>query len=206
MKSSILFPGNPIEPDRNLCIDEKIPSLVTIDNGVISFKDSKHFSTCYSPLRMIELGIFGHGYFGIADVDENEFKRILNLVPNFSDQLDEEMRTKILLSPQKFSLNRYGIRAGLDHRAWTENKWIHSDDPYGWFNWYIRFYYGRRHKDDFRQINRFRSFVKRHWGMLNGYCQKANVPIDQAEYRYQKTCQGLLQWAWDHKVDPTGKF
>ena len=78
MKSSILFPGNPIEPDRNLYINEKIPSLVTIDNGVISFKDNKFFSTCYSPLRMIELGIFGHGYFGIADVDENEFKKILN--------------------------------------------------------------------------------------------------------------------------------
>jgi hypothetical protein len=98
MKSSILFPGNPIDPDRNLYINEKIPSLVTIDNGVISFKDNKHFSTCYSPLRMIELGIFGHGYFGIADVDANEFKRILNLVPNFSDQLDEEMRSKILFS------------------------------------------------------------------------------------------------------------
>ena len=112
MKSSILFPGNPIEPDRNLCIDEKIPSLVIVDNGVISFKDNKHFSTCYSPLRMIELGIFGHGYFGIKDVDEGEFKKILNLVPNFSDQLNEEMRSKILLSPQKFSLHRYGIRAG----------------------------------------------------------------------------------------------
>ena len=43
MKSSILFPGNPIEPDRNLYTNEKIPSLVAIDNGVISFKDDKFF-------------------------------------------------------------------------------------------------------------------------------------------------------------------
>ena len=107
MKSSILFPGNPIEPDRNLYIDEKLPSLVIIDNGVISFKDNKFFSTCYSPLRMIELGIFGHGYFGIEDVEEAEFKKILNLVPNFSDQLNEEMKSKILLENNTLIFSRY---------------------------------------------------------------------------------------------------
>ena len=206
MKSSVLFPEKILTPDNNFYEGEKIPSLVFADEGVIKFKDNKYFSTCYSPLKMIDLGIFGHGYFGIKDVEESEFKKILNLVPNFSEQINEEIRSKILLSPQNFSLNRYGIRAGLDHTSWIDNKWIHPDDPYGWFNWYVRFYYGRRHKDDFRQINRFRAFIKRHWGMLNGYCQKSNTPMDQAEYKYQKTCQGLLQWAWDYKVDPSGKF
>lgn len=206
MKSSILFDGDHASPDRNLYQGEEVPSSVILEDGVIKFKDNKYFCTCYSPLRMIELGVFGHGYFAIKDVEESEFKKILNLTPIFSRQINEEIKSKILLSPQDFSLNMYGIRAGLDHTSWIENKWIHSDDPYGWFNWYIRFYYGRRHKDDFRQINRFRSFVKRHWGMLNGYCQKSNIPIDQAEYKYQKTCQGLLQWAWDHKVNPIGKI
>ena len=206
MKSSVLLPEKILTPDNNFYEGEKIPSLVFVDEGVIKFKDSKYFSTCYSPLKMIDLGIFGHGYFGIKDVEESEFKKILNLVPNFSEQINEEIRSKILLSPQNFSLNRYGIKAGLDHTSWIDNKWIHPDDPYGWFNWYVRFYYGRRHKDDFRQINRFRAFIKRHCGMLNGYCQKSNTPMDQAEYKYQKTCQGLLQWAWDYKVDPSGKF
>ena len=206
MKSSVLLPEKILTPDNNFYEGEKIPSLVFVDEGVIKFKDNKYFSTCYSPLKMIDLGIFGHGYFGIKDVEESEFKKILNLVPNFSEQINEEIRSKILLSPQNFSLNRYGIKAGLDHTSWIDNKWIHPDDPYGWFNWYVRFYYGRRHKDDFRQINRFRAFIKRHWGMLNGYCQKSNTPMDQAEYKYQKTCQGLLQWAWDYKVDPSGKF
>ena len=206
MKSSVLLPEKILTPDNNFYEGEKIPSLVFVDEGVIKFKDNKYFSTCYSPLKMIDLGIFGHGYFGIKDVEESEFKKILNLVPNFSEQINEEIRSKILLSPQNFSLNRYGIKAGLDHTSWIDNKWIHPDDPYGWFNWYVRFYYGRRHKDDFRQINRFRAFIKRHGGMLNGYCQKSNTPMDQAEYKYQKTCQGLLQWAWDYKVDPSGKF
>lgn len=205
MKSSVLFSGVPPSPDSNVYKEEKMPNLTFLEDGVIRFKDNKYFSTCYSPLRMIELGVFGHGYFGIKDVKEEEFSKILNSIPDFSRQVNEEIKSKILLFPQNFSLNRYGIRAGLDHDSWIENKWIHEDDPYGWLNWYIQFYYGRRHRDDFRQINRFRSFVKRHWGMLNGYCQKSNVPIDQAEYRYQKTCQGLLQWAWDYKIDPNGK-
>lgn len=206
MKSKSLFTPPEKKTMSNFYKNEKLPSKVILEDGVIKFKDNRSFATCYSPLRMIELGIFGHGYFGIKDVDDSEFRRILNLIPNFSGQIDEEIREKILLSPQNFSLNRYGTNAGLDHTAWLENKWIISDDPYGWFNWYIQFYYGRRHKDDFRQINRFRSFVKRHRGMLAGFCQKANVPIEQAEFKYQKTCQGLLQWAWDHTVDPVGKF
>ena len=74
MKSSILFPGGPVVPDRNFYEGEKLPSLVILEDGVIKFKDNKYFSTCYSPLRMIELGIFGHGYFGIEDVDSGEFK------------------------------------------------------------------------------------------------------------------------------------
>ena len=123
MKSTILFPSNPIEPDRNLYVGEKIPSQVVIENGVIKFKDNKYFCTCYSPLRMIELGIFGHGYFGIKEVEESEFTKILNLTPFFSEQLDGDLKKKILLFPQNFSLNRYGIRAGLDHKAWIENKW-----------------------------------------------------------------------------------
>lgn len=206
MKSKSLFPSFTKDTMTNFYKNEKIPNKVMLENSVIKFKDNKTFVTCYSPLRMIELGIFGHGYFGIKAVNEKEFSKILNLIPNFADQIDSEIQSKILLSPQNFSLNRFGINAGLDHTAWIENKWIISDDPYGWFNWYIQFYYGRRHKDDFRQINRYRSFVKRHWGMLNGFCEKANVPMDQAEFKYQKTCQGLLQWGWNHLINPVGKF
>ena len=61
-----------------------------------------------------------------AVVEESEFKKILNLVPNFSEQINGEIRSKILLSPQNFSLNRYGIKAGLDHTSWIDDKWIHN--------------------------------------------------------------------------------
>ena len=202
MKSSTLFPDPQQDQIENFRKSEKIPSGVFSDSGVIKFKDNPYFITCYSPLKMIELGIFGHGYFGIKDVDSSRFLEILEEVPLFKEQIDSEIKSKVLLSPQDFSLNKYGIKAGLDHKDWTENKWIHESDPYGWFNWYVRFYYGRRHSDDFRQINRFRAFVRRHWGMLENNCNKIGIPVSSAGYKYHKTCQGLLQWGWDHRINP----
>lgn len=202
MKSSSLFSDPQLDQIENFRKLERIPSGVFFESGVIKFSDNPYFITCYSPLKMIELGIFGHGYFGIKEVDNSKFLEILDEVPLFKDQMDLEMESKVLLFPQDFSLNKYGIKAGLDHKSWTENKWIHDSDPYGWFNWYIRFYYGRRHPDDFRQINRFRAFVRRHWGMLENNCKKIGIPVSTAGYKYHKTCQGILQWGWDHRVNP----
>lgn len=203
MKSSALFSTPQKDTMENFRKNEIIPDGVFLEGGVVRFKDNPYFITCYSPLRMIELGIFGHGYFGIKDVEKDKFLEILEEIPLFRDQIDTEIESKILLSPQNFSLNKYGIKAGLDHKAWTDNKWIHESDPYGWFNWYVRFYYGRRHPDDFRQINRFRAFVRRHRGMLEANCNKVGISISDAGYKYHKTCQGLLQWGWDHRLNPS---
>ena len=77
MKSSTLFPDPQQDQIENFRKSEKIPSGVFSDSGVIKFKDNPYFITCYSPLKMIELGIFGHGYFGIKDVDSSRFLEIL---------------------------------------------------------------------------------------------------------------------------------
>ena len=39
-------------------------------------------------------------------------------------------------------------------------------DPYGWFQWYFRYWLGRRSKDDKRQINRQKNFLSRFRGKL----------------------------------------
>ena len=52
-------------------------------------------------------------------------------------------------------LNYYGVEVGSSLRFWEEKGLIKKIDPYGWFQWYFRYWKGRRSKDDKRQINRW---------------------------------------------------
>ncbi|CAM9280140.1 unnamed protein product [Hapterophycus canaliculatus] len=52
------------------------------------------------------------------------------------------------------SVNMYGVHCGGDLHMWESSGWIKECDPYGWFQWYCRFYLGRRCDDDERQISR----------------------------------------------------
>ncbi len=93
------------------------------------------------------------------------------------------------------NLNKYGVACGMDYQGWIDSDWIKEQDPYGWFNWYINFYYGRRSSDDDRQISRLKSFVGRHSGMLKSICLKKKVSTSD-ESVSRKTRQGLLHWAY----------
>jgi hypothetical protein len=52
------------------------------------------------------------------------------------------------------NVNKYKVHCGGDLAMWENSGWIRSSDPYGWFQWYCRFYQGRRTSDDGRQIQR----------------------------------------------------
>ena len=53
----------------------------------------------------------------------------------------------------------------MPYEYWRDMDWMHADDPYGWFEWYCKYYAGRRHEDDDRQIIRWQNFtgVKGRW-------------------------------------------
>ena len=58
-------------------------------------------------------------------------------------------------------LNCYGVEVGTFLRFWESKNWIRPIDPYGWFQWYFRYWKGRRSNDDIRQINRWKKIVSR---------------------------------------------
>jgi len=75
--------------------------------------------------------------------------------------------------------------------VWVTKGWIYKDDPRGWFQWYYRYYMGRRIPDeDKRQIKRW-MMMKRHIKQIAYNCKSGDI-----SYRPRQR-QVLLHWAYD---------
>jgi hypothetical protein len=89
-------------------------------------------------------------------------------------------------------LNFFGINASQPLAVWRAKGWIHADDPRGWFQWYCRYYLGRRGLDDDRQIRRWRA-VRRHIAQLQKHCKRRDLNCRRRQR------QALLHWAYDSR-------
>jgi hypothetical protein len=88
------------------------------------------------------------------------------------------------------ALNCFGVNASQPLSVWREKGWIHEDDPRGWFQWYCRYFMGRRSADDARQIGRWRAMA-RHLAQLSRHCRRGDL-LCRPRQR-----QALLHWAYD---------
>jgi hypothetical protein len=90
-------------------------------------------------------------------------------------------------------LNFFGVDASQPLSVWRQKGWIYPDDPRGWFQWYCRYYMGRRIADeDRRQIRRWKA-MRRHIRQIERHCEKANF------YCRRRQRQALLHWAYDSR-------
>lgn len=89
-------------------------------------------------------------------------------------------------------LNFFGIDASQPLSVWRKKRWIHPDDPRGWFQWYCRYWLGRRHEDDERQIKRWLA-IKRHLSQVKKNCRPKDARCRP------KQRQALLHWAYDSR-------
>ena len=133
------------------------------------------FTPELSPKELLELGIFGGKYLNDC---KNEFPADWFLNAKLSEVKDK-------------SLNYFTVDASQPLSEWVNKGWIHSQDPRGWFQWYCRYFIGRRTPiEDQRQIKRWRAF-RRHAGAIKKYCE----PYDHQCRKKQR--QALLHWAYD---------
>jgi hypothetical protein len=89
------------------------------------------------------------------------------------------------------SLNRFKIKSGLSRKHWIEKGWIFKEDPLGWFQWYCRFYNGRKipHIDEI-QIKRWKNF-RRHVFAIKKNCEEGDLGCRRRQ------SQAILQWAYN---------
>lgn len=130
-----------------------------------------------TPPEMLELGVFGGKY-------------MTDCTAEFPARWFE--RAKLAPGPREPALNFFGVDASQPLAEWRRKGWLYVEDPRGWFQWYCRYYRGRRSDDDERQIKRWRA-VRRHVAQVERHCAKGDL------YCRPRQRQALLHWAYDSR-------
>ena len=142
-----------------------------------------------TPKEMIRMGVFGGTYFSKL-VDYRTFPKEW-----FSD-IDEKF---YLSNNFQKEVNFFKIKSGLSQEEWDSKGWIHKDVPRGWFEWYCKFFNGRRHEDDERQIKRWAAFCGPKGRFRNNIYKKifkAGVRIQDSNKISPRIQQSLLHWSY----------
>ena len=132
------------------------------------------FTPQLTPKQMLELGVFEGKYCNDC---RDEFPKSWFARARLSETPDP-------------ACNRFGVKSRQPLSVWREKGWIIGPDPRGWFQWYCRYYLGRRLPEvDAVQIKRWRAFA-RHAAQVRKNCDPGDL------FCRPRQRQALLQWAY----------
>ncbi len=139
------------------------------------------FKPDLTPQEMLELGVFGGVY--MRDCTDEFPKRW------FTHAKFAPATTRKHLA----TINYFEVNASQPLSVWKEKGWIYKDDPRGWFQWYCRYYMGRRiPAEDVRQIKRWNA-IRRHIGQIRAHCRIGDIHCRPRQR------QAFLHWAYDSR-------
>lgn len=145
----------------------------------------EHFDSRFkpelSPKQMLALGVFGGRYMRDCrkEFPEDWFKKA-------------KFHPEGLPGHDK-NLNFFKVDASQPLSIWKKKRWIFKDDPRGWFQWYCRYYMGRRIEgEDERQIKRWIA-IRRHIAQVNKNCKPGELMCRPRQR------QAILHWAYDSR-------
>ncbi len=135
------------------------------------------FAPDLTPAQMLALGVFGGKY-----------------MTDCRKEFPASWFARAKLSPKAKNpkLNYFGVDASQPLSVWQAKGWINPQDPRGWFQWYCRYYMGRRSADDARQIKRWKA-IRRHAAQIRANCDCGD------SWCRPRQRQALLHWAYDSR-------
>ena len=164
---------------RSLLINDKMQKGYRYQRTARPGRDfDPEFTPDLTPQEMLRLGVFCGKYMtdSQGEFPASWFKR-----------------AKLAKGRRDCALNFFGVDASQPLSVWRQKGWIHSDDPRGWFQWYCRYYMGRRLPDeDARQIKRWKN-IRRHVRQVQINCEPGDI------WCRRRQRQALLHWAYDSR-------
>jgi hypothetical protein len=184
------------------------PEPTRDENAVFHFEDFEDFTPNKSPEEMLREGVFGGSYFRplksrkLGIVVEGDWKEL-------PEQWIRGLNVERYLTNPTYDaeVNKFHRACGQSIEEWEAAGWIaHEHDVRGWFQWYCRFFRGRRCEDDRRQVGRWRKCVgetgrfKR--GLLKQYGRAGVRSVEEEDEEEREgiskvVSQTCLHWGWE---------
>ena len=124
---------------------------------MVHFDDYPNFTPNLTPQQIFTLGSFGGTYWRpiYSRITKQKYKD-QHKEFKWLKKIDKKLLTSVICESKR---NNYNVSVGTSLKFWEDKGWMNKHDPYGWVQWYCRFYDGRRSDDDTRQIKRWEQFA-----------------------------------------------